>query len=221
MPFWARRGLYLAARLSVLYHVGGPVMRGPIYLDQTHVRGHVTGIERVALDQFTPAMLGTEVRPLRSRGLPGMILAQQVGIPVRAAIEARAQFVMAGFPPGRFWHRSRKRSLLCVYDTFLLDPAAGPVVEAGSTWRRAFRARDALGPALPRDLAQDGGGPAPALRRPTPWSPCCGRPCATCSGWRISPAALPTGRGSRSGSSRSAPSSRARIIGSSSPSPRR
>ncbi len=56
-------------------------MRGPIYLDQTHVRGHVTGIERVALDQFTPAMLGRKVRPLRSRGLPGMILAQQCPCP--------------------------------------------------------------------------------------------------------------------------------------------
>ncbi|TXM64118.1 glycosyltransferase [Methylobacterium sp. WL120] len=96
-------------------------MNSPIYLDQTHVRGHVTGIERVALDQFTPAMLGREVRPLRSRGLPGMILAQQVGLPLRAAREPDAQFLMAGFPPGPLMAPFSKRCILCVYDTFLLD----------------------------------------------------------------------------------------------------
>ena len=39
-----------------------------IYLDQTHLRGHVTGIERVALDLFAPDALGPhEVRPRRQR----------------------------------------------------------------------------------------------------------------------------------------------------------
>ena len=96
-------------------------MHGPIYLDQTHVRGHVTGIERVALDQFTPAMLGREVRPLRSQGIPGMMLAQQVGLPLLAARKRDAQFVMAGFPPGPLMAPFSKRCILCVYDTFLLD----------------------------------------------------------------------------------------------------
>ena len=96
-------------------------MGGPIYLDQTHIRGHVTGIERVALDQFTPAMLGRAVRPLRSRGIPGMIWAQQVGLPALAAREPEAQFVMAGFPPGPLMAPFAKRCILCVYDTFLLD----------------------------------------------------------------------------------------------------
>ncbi|RZK93627.1 MAG: glycosyltransferase [Methylobacterium sp.] len=96
-------------------------MRGPIYLDQTHVRGHVTGIERVALDQFTPAMLGGAVRPLRSRSIPGMILAQQLGLPLHAAREPEAQFVMAGFPPGPLMAPFAERCILCVYDTFLLD----------------------------------------------------------------------------------------------------
>ena len=96
-------------------------MRGPIYLDQTHIRGHVTGIERVALDQFTPAMLGGEVRALRSGGIPGMIFAQQIGLPLRAAREPGAQFVMAGFPPGPLMAPFSDRCILCVYDTFLLD----------------------------------------------------------------------------------------------------
>lgn len=94
---------------------------GPIYLDQTHVRGHVTGIERVALDLFSPDVLGgRDVRPVRSAGLAGMVAAQQFGLPWRAVADRRAQFLMPGFPPGPLFAPMRARCTLYVYDTFLL-----------------------------------------------------------------------------------------------------
>lgn len=92
-----------------------------IYVDQSHIRGHVTGIERVARDQFTPEMLGGAVRAVRSGGIAGMILTQQVGLPWRAAVDRRAQFVMAGFPPGPLLAPFAERCIVCVYDTFLLE----------------------------------------------------------------------------------------------------
>ncbi|WP_375463398.1 glycosyltransferase [uncultured Methylobacterium sp.] len=92
-----------------------------IYLDQTHVRGHVTGIERVALDLFSPDVLGDrDVRAVRSAGIAGMIVAQQVGLPWRAVRDRDAQFLMPGFPPGPLFAPMRARCTLYVYDTFLL-----------------------------------------------------------------------------------------------------
>ncbi|MGT2480295.1 hypothetical protein ACU4GR_18875 [Methylobacterium oryzae CBMB20] len=58
--------------------VGSAPARRRIYLDQTHLRAHVTGIERVTLDLFAPDRLAPHaVRPVRAASLPGMIAAQR------------------------------------------------------------------------------------------------------------------------------------------------
>lgn len=92
-----------------------------VYVDHTHIRGHVTGIERVALDLFSPERLAPhEVVPLRSGGLPRMILDQQARLPLRGLIERDALFVFPGFPPGALCAALGERCLFYVHDSFLL-----------------------------------------------------------------------------------------------------
>ncbi|GJE11823.1 MULTISPECIES: glycosyltransferase [Methylobacterium] len=92
-----------------------------IYIDQTHLRGHVTGIERVTLDLFAPDSLGPhEIRPVASGSLPGMIATQQVGLPLRTVLDRDALFLFPGFPPGPLCAVAAARCLLYVHDTFLL-----------------------------------------------------------------------------------------------------
>ena len=92
-----------------------------IYLDHTHLRGAVTGIERVALDLFAPERLAPhEIRAVRSRGLLRMIAAQQIGLPARGLSERAALFVFPGFPPGPLALALRERCVIYVHDTFLL-----------------------------------------------------------------------------------------------------
>ncbi len=81
---------------------GGTTRR--IYIDQTHLRSHVTGIERVTIDLFAPERLAPhEVRPVTSDTLAGMIAGQQLGLPLRALLDRNALFLFPGFPPGPFW----------------------------------------------------------------------------------------------------------------------
>lgn len=93
-----------------------------LFVDQTHVRGHLTGIERVALDLFAPDRLAPHrVHPLRARNLPAMIAAQQLGLPLRALRRREALLVLPGFPPGPLCALLGERALIYVHDTFLLD----------------------------------------------------------------------------------------------------
>ncbi|MDP4005934.1 glycosyltransferase [Methylobacterium sp. NEAU K] len=99
-----------------------PGARRRIYLDQTHLRSHVTGIERITLDLFAPGRLAPhEVRPITSGSLPGMIAQQQLGLPLRALLDRGALFLFPGFPPGPLCAVAAERCLLYVHDTFLLD----------------------------------------------------------------------------------------------------
>lgn len=92
-----------------------------IYLDQTHLRGHVTGIERVTLDLFAPDTLAPHaVRTVTSGSLPGMIVAQHVVLPMRTLRDRDALFLFPGFPPGPLCALAAERCLLYVHDTFLL-----------------------------------------------------------------------------------------------------
>ncbi|WP_457104800.1 glycosyltransferase [Methylobacterium sp. P5_C11] len=96
-------------------------MRRRIYLDQTHLRAHVTGIERITLDLFAPDRLAPhEVRPVTAGSLPGMVAAQHLGLPARALADREALFLFPGFPPGPLCAVAATRCLLYVHDTFLL-----------------------------------------------------------------------------------------------------
>lgn len=93
-----------------------------IHIDLTNLRGHVTGIERVALDLFSPEKLAPhDVRTIRSAGLARMIVAQQLGIPVRGIADRSALFLFPGFPPGPLALGLGERCLTYIHDTFLLS----------------------------------------------------------------------------------------------------
>lgn len=92
-----------------------------IYLDRTHLRAYVTGIERITLDLFDSEQLAPhEVRAVTSKTLPGMIARQQLGLPLRALTDRDALLLFPGFPPGPLCALAASRCLLYVHDTFLL-----------------------------------------------------------------------------------------------------
>lgn len=93
-----------------------------LYLDHTHLRGHVTGIERVTADLFDARALEPHpVVAVGSKNLAGLIWAQQVGLPLRAFLDRDARAIFPGFPPGPLATLLlRERCLTYVHDTFLL-----------------------------------------------------------------------------------------------------
>lgn len=96
--------------------------RRRIYIDRTHLRGRVTGIERVTLDLFSGERLAPhDIRSITSRSVPGMILRQQVGLPLALLRDRDALFVFPGFPPGPLCAAAADRCLLYIHDTFLLS----------------------------------------------------------------------------------------------------
>jgi glycosyltransferase involved in cell wall biosynthesis len=92
-----------------------------VFLDLTHVGRHVTGIERVAIEQFEKvAFEGAKLQPIKARGIASMIFKQQIVLPLLALIHPRARFMFPGFPPSPFFAFVADRVTLYVHDTFLL-----------------------------------------------------------------------------------------------------
>ena len=74
--------------------------RTRVFLDLTHVGRHVTGIERVAIEQFEKVdFAGAELSTVRARGLVSMIFKQQILLPLLAILYPRARFVFQAFRP--------------------------------------------------------------------------------------------------------------------------
>lgn len=94
-----------------------------VYLDFTHLGRHVTGIERVTIEQFEKVTFpGADVRAVRARGIVSMILRQQILIPLLAIFNPNARFVFPGFPPSPLMRLvARNRTILYVHDLFLLN----------------------------------------------------------------------------------------------------
>lgn len=93
-----------------------------IYVDQTHLRGRVTGIERVTMDLFSAEALAShDLRPVTSRSIAEMIVRQQVGLPLRALRDRQALFLFPGFPPAPLCAQAAPRCLIYIHDTFLLS----------------------------------------------------------------------------------------------------
>ena len=79
-----------------------------VFLDLTHVGRHVTGIERVAIEQFEKvAFEGAELQPVKARGIASMIFKQQIVLPLLALIHPRAVCVsgLSALAPLRFLPR--------------------------------------------------------------------------------------------------------------------
>lgn len=165
-----------------------------IYVDQTHLRGHVTGIERVAMDLLSSQALAPhEVREIRSTGLANLVAWQQIGMPLLGLADRSGLFVFPGFPPGPLSVALGTRCITYVHDTFLITrsqelnwksrlymaPSFAIAARLGRRFLvnsrttglalRAFCRRDAL-VALMRPSVRDVFGladlPGPAIHRP-------------------------------------------------------
>ena len=96
-----------------------------IYLDLTHLGRHITGIERIAIEQFERVPFeGAGVHPIRSSGVFSMIFKQQILLPLLALVHPKARFMFPGFPPSPVFALMRERVVLYVHDTFLLTRRA-------------------------------------------------------------------------------------------------
>ncbi len=99
---------------------GAPNLK-TVYLDLTHLGRHVTGIERITIEQFEKVpFTGAELRHVRSSSLLSMIFKQQVQLPLLALLKPRALFVFPGFPPSPVFCFFRQRTVLYVHDLFLV-----------------------------------------------------------------------------------------------------
>lgn len=74
----------------------------PVFVDTTHMGRHVTGIERITAELFSPSALA----PLRVEhlarpfgGIAGMVAGQQVSLPLRLMRRRDAVLITPGFPP--------------------------------------------------------------------------------------------------------------------------
>jgi glycosyltransferase involved in cell wall biosynthesis len=92
-----------------------------IYVDHTHLGRHVTGLERITLELFSPSALAPlDVVPVTARGTRQMIQRQTLGLPLRLAA-ASSLLLCPGFPPSPLLRPFAARVLPYIHDVFLLS----------------------------------------------------------------------------------------------------
>jgi glycosyltransferase involved in cell wall biosynthesis len=95
-----------------------------IYVDHTHLGRHVTGLERITLELFSPAALAPlEVVPVTAHGTRQMVTTQTLGLPMRLAASSSI-LLCPGFPPSPLLRPFAARVLPYIHDIFLLSRPA-------------------------------------------------------------------------------------------------
>lgn len=95
-----------------------------IYVDHTHLGRHVTGLERITLELFSPeALAPLPVVPITASGTAQMIATQTLGLPIRLATSA-SLLLCPGFPPTPLLRPFAARVLPYIHDIFLLSRRA-------------------------------------------------------------------------------------------------
>src|SRR3984893_11998669 len=98
--------------------------RMAIYVDHTHLGRHVTGLERITLELFSPAALAPlEIVPVTARGTRQMVTRQTFGLPMRLAASSSV-LLCPGFPPSPLLRPFASRVLPYIHDIFLLSRPA-------------------------------------------------------------------------------------------------
>jgi glycosyltransferase involved in cell wall biosynthesis len=93
----------------------------PIYVDHTHLGRHVTGLERITLELFSPASLAPlDIVPVAANGTRDMIATQTFGLPWRMA-GSSSILLCPGFPPSPLLRPFASRVLPYIHDVFLLS----------------------------------------------------------------------------------------------------
>jgi glycosyltransferase involved in cell wall biosynthesis len=96
-----------------------------VIIDLTHLGRHVTGIERVSIEQFEKVSFNNaRVRHVRSSSVISMIWRQQVLLPLLALWHPRTTFVFPGFPPSPLFALIPNRVVMYVHDLFLITRRA-------------------------------------------------------------------------------------------------
>jgi glycosyltransferase involved in cell wall biosynthesis len=95
-----------------------------IYVDNTHLGRHVTGLERITLELFSAAALAPlDVVPVTARGLRQMLTTQTLGLPMRLAASSSI-LLCPGFPPSPLLRPFASRVLPYIHDDFLITRRA-------------------------------------------------------------------------------------------------
>jgi glycosyltransferase involved in cell wall biosynthesis len=95
-----------------------------IYVDHTHLGRHVTGLERITLELFSPAALAPlDIVPVTARGTRQMVTTQTFGLPMRLAASSSI-LLCPGFPPSPLLRPFASRVLPYIHDVFLLSRPA-------------------------------------------------------------------------------------------------
>jgi len=92
-----------------------------IYVDHTHLGRHVTGLERITLELFSPAALAPlDIVPVTAQGTRQMVTAQTIGLPLRLSASSSI-LLCPGFPPSPLLRPFASRVLPYIHDIFLLS----------------------------------------------------------------------------------------------------
>jgi glycosyltransferase involved in cell wall biosynthesis len=92
-----------------------------IYVDHTHLGRHITGLERITLELFSPAALAPlDIVPVTARGTRQMVTTQTVGFPLRLSTSSSI-LLCPGFPPSPLLRPFASRVLPYIHDIFLLS----------------------------------------------------------------------------------------------------
>ncbi|KRR30035.1 glycosyltransferase [Bradyrhizobium retamae] len=95
-----------------------------IYVDNTHLGRHVTGLERITLELFSAAALAPlDVVPVTAKGLRQMLTTQNLGLPMRLAASSSI-LLCPGFPPSPLLRPFASRVLPYIHDDFLITRRA-------------------------------------------------------------------------------------------------
>jgi glycosyltransferase involved in cell wall biosynthesis len=95
-----------------------------IYVDNTHLGRHVTGLERITLELFSAAALAPlDIVPVTARGTRQMLTTQTLGLPMRLAASS-SLLLCPGFPPSPLLRPFASRVLPYIHDDFLLTRRA-------------------------------------------------------------------------------------------------
>jgi glycosyltransferase involved in cell wall biosynthesis len=96
-----------------------------IYVDHTHLGRHVTGLERITLELFSPqALAPLDIVPVTARGTRQMVAKQTFELPMRLAAASSSILLCPGFPPSPLLRPFAPRVLPYIHDIFLLSRPA-------------------------------------------------------------------------------------------------
>jgi glycosyltransferase involved in cell wall biosynthesis len=96
-----------------------------IYVDHTHLGRHVTGLERITIELFSPTALAPlDVVPVTAHSTRQMVTTQTFGLPMRLAASPSSILLCPGFPPSPLLRPFASRVLPYIHDIFLLSRPA-------------------------------------------------------------------------------------------------